>query len=266
MLFKMHHMLYRSKPWEWGAAGSIACGADAWSSPRLPRRLASAPRRRVPPPPWSVALAITIGLVASSCIVAPPLAAAEGGATAQYTDRLETNAREPNAREQLVGLYTTELEGNGFELAWVLSRLPCATAHYRFSATEASIDSSQASSSEAQIHLLSAHLPRGIHCGLPLPAYAGQGSTTITVSPVGSNGKTSPPLLSYSGDGTKIESFSDCMTLSGACAGHYLLKVSFDSPRRRITLVYGFTVTIATSSTSTARGSDGRKLEQCPIV
>lgn len=207
-----------------------------------------------------MALVVAVGLAASLCAAdsAAALAATGSGATTQFADVLETDAR-----EQLVSLHATELENSEVAMVWTVARLPCAKARYRFSATEASIDSAQTNSSEARIQLLSAHLPHGVHCGLELPADVSRGSMTIVVSPMQANGSAGPPFLSYSDRGVNIESFSACLTLSDICAGRYLLTALFISPSRRIMLVYDFTIAIAKSA---AQSAGAHKVQSCPIL
>jgi hypothetical protein len=165
------------------------------------------------------------------------------GPSAQITDRLEAPGH-PSAQSPSAALYTTEVHATnveeapegGWEMEGTIHRLPCALREYRFIATTAAIDSSQASSFETFIRVYSVNLPRGVTCG---SALATRGQARVEIEPVGA--PASSPVR-YASERITIESFRSCVTLDQACPGRYMLIVQVASGGRQIRLVYAFAV------------------------
>jgi hypothetical protein len=173
---------------------------------------------------------------------------------------------ESSNRARVLSLFTTERgERNDYEFSWFVSSLPCAVGPYSLLDTAAAIASSQASSEEAQMRLLSARPPRGVRCGTRLTSQPGE-TLTITIKPGSRSVEAVTPLL-YSGDGVKIESFTPCVSFNGLCAGRFTMTVILESPRRRLTFVYRFRIFYVKSSgryEGPGRGSTNR-MAQCRI-
>lgn len=149
---------------------------------------------------------------------------------------IETRDRVP-----VLGLFITERgEKSDYEFAWFVASLPCEVGLYFLLDTAADIASAGASSEEAQMRLLSVHLPRGVRCGTRLASQPGE-KVTITVKSRSRRGEAVEPLL-YSGGGARIESYTPCVSFDGLCTGRFTMIVDLASPRRHLTFVYPFNI------------------------
>jgi hypothetical protein len=201
--------------------------------------------------PLLIAVTVIAATVAGSVRTVSTALAAEAEPFAQYTNILETfNGM------KLAGLYVTSLgdgasEGKQSELTWTLNRLPCPGKSYRFLSLGAAISSSQTSRSEALVRIITARLPRGIHCGTRTPLGLAQGSTKVTVSPT-HRGATGSPSSELASGGTEIKSFSACLLLSELCTGKFRFAVYFTSPTGELVIRYRFEVSHVRSITTTS--------------
>jgi len=185
----------------------------------------------------------TVAIALVNATSATPTGSAPEGPSAQITDRLEAPGQ-PSAPSPSAALYTTEVHATnveeasdgGWEMEGAVHRLPCALREYRFIATTAAIDSSQASFFEAFIRVYSVNLPRGVTCG---SALATRGQVRVEIEPIGE--PASSPVR-YSSERISIESFRSCVTLDRACPGRYMLIAQVASGGRQIRLVYAFAV------------------------
>jgi hypothetical protein len=213
-------------------------------------------------------LAIAAGL---ACSATAPAAGFELGPREpieQFNDTVRTYARQPVA-----ALHVTADADNLAELTWAVATLPCAGQHLRMDATDGLIASTQASNRELDMTIVAAHFTSGIRCHSKLPAAADEGSALVTVKPAERDQATGGPVDVYEDSETKIESFSSCVTLAGACEGRYVLRAYLDAPRLHATLEYVFE-TVADRPSAIHGGSSEQlqplfsvieRLEQCPI-
>jgi hypothetical protein len=220
----------------------------------------------------SLVFVTAVSMIASACATweASPVAASEQEAFAQFKDQLETSSGVKLAGLYVTGLEGSSSEGNQAELTWTLERLPCPGGSYRFISTDVGVNNSQTSISEAQIKVLSAQLPHGIHCGTSITSSLAQGSTSVTVSPA-QRGKAGPPTSEFSSGGTQIKSFSDCLMFSELCTGKFRFVAYFRSPAGELVLQYRFEVSrVRSIATESAFGpnvdSNANGGLQCSIV
>jgi hypothetical protein len=209
-----------------------------------------------------LALIVTVIVIAIAPAV-PAMAAVAGEPTAQYRETIQTTGQ-----ETLASLFATLQEGYSFDISWIVQRLPCPATFDRLSATEASIETSQARSVEAKVHLQWAHLPRGIHCGSQLPFTSGQGKVKVEIVSQPPTKETGPPLVNYESNDVLLDSASTCVRLSVICDGKYLLIATLETLHSHLTFVYAFSILDATSSeqASNAKSSTSRpQMLQCPI-
>jgi hypothetical protein len=207
-----------------------------------------------------------VGVVARPCPagVASADPGAGEGPVVQRAERLEAPG-EP----ALVSLYSTELseitgEGSevGFEMEATIRRLPCARHDYRFAATSASINDSQASIYEAEVRIVSARLPRPLTCGSALAASVTEAGARVRIEPIG---EENVDVTRYSGGAIAVESLTSCATLDELCPGRYKLIASLNGPGpgRRVRIVYTLSVLFVYGR---AKAPGRAEIHQCPIV
>ncbi len=192
-------------------------------------------------PQFAIVTVIAAIVVVLSAQVESSALAADPEAFAQYGNTLETLDGVKLASLYVTGLEDGNAEGAESELTWTLARLPCPGRSYRFVSSDAAVDSSQVSRSEAQIKILAASLPRGIRCETRIPGGLAQGSTMVTVGPT-QRGTAGSPSSEFSSDGTEIKSFSDCLLLSELCTGKFRFVAYFRSLAGELVIRYRFEV------------------------
>jgi len=179
-------------------------------------------------------------LVAAVQLAVASAAAAQSGPIAQDSDTLFDRGGAPS-----IALYSTELDGGGvgrgtsLEMVDIVRSLPCPRTTYRFVATRASLDDSQASVYEATVRVLDARLPPHLSCGSPLPVSLRGISVTVRVTPT--SGATILPAR-YSSERIVVESEKACVTLDSLCAGAYEITGVFQARGRPIRVGYLFTI------------------------
>jgi hypothetical protein len=193
----------------------------------------------------------SLAFAAAACVLVCATGAAStgpvpAGPSTQIADRLEAPGQ-TSAQSPAAALYTTELHATNVEEAserdWEMegsiNRLPCKRHDYRFIATTAAIDDSQASMFETLIRVYSVNLPRGVRCESALATW---GQVKVEIEPIA--GPVSPPTR-YSSGRVSIESFRSCVTLDHVCPGRYVLIAQLAFGDRRIRLVYAVAVIAA---------------------
>jgi hypothetical protein len=169
-------------------------------------------------------------------------------AAAQLSDRIVT----PDER-QLAKIYVTELEWGADEMSWGVRALPCKGEHFRLLSTQALIASSDSSRGEAEVVIKSEQLS-GLPCNEKVHGIE-EGEPDVSVYSLRPRAFAESPRKIYEYGGTRIRSFSPCVTLSRACPGAYLLRVRLTAPRR---VELEFVFTISHSTTTHAGASDAR--------
>jgi hypothetical protein len=200
---------------------------------------------------WLAAIAAIALLAASARLgTRDVIGTTSRSAKAQLSDRLETAGEQALAK-----VYLTEVEWGAYEMSWGVRALPCPGQRYRLLSTSAMIPHDPSGRGEADIVIKSERLASGLRCGSKLPSGAEEGETTVSVYSIGAKAFSESPRRVYEDAGTRIKSFSPCVTLARTCDGDFLLRARLTTPRLA-ELEYVFT--ISNSKSSTAAGSVAR--------
>jgi hypothetical protein len=185
---------------------------------------------------WVVALALALVVAWAGFGARRVVDATSRSAKAQLSDRLETAGERALAK-----IYLTEVEWGAYEMSWGVRALPCPGQRYRLLSTSAMVPHDPSGSGEAEIMIKSERLAGGLRCGSKLPSGAEEGEATVSVYSIGAKVFSESPRSVYEDAGTRIKSFSPCVTLARTCNGDFLLRAHLTTPRH-VELEYVFTI------------------------